>query len=127
MAKVVMENCKRLDIFHAPYLLVKDIEIPDTSNEQGGENNEMGFKHEDQSKLEDEQDIASSLGQHPGPWSCLDLHTLYIGATAPSYASPPLTKREEDVIRTRLKSLCKLRNYQVGATISSASPPWLDK
>ncbi|KAK3835728.1 MAG: hypothetical protein J3R72DRAFT_494029 [Linnemannia gamsii] len=55
------------------------------------------------------------------PWKCQGLQKLFISATSPNFFSPPLSKDDEDIIRTRLATLKELSYYCVGSTVFSSS------
>ncbi|ORY99499.1 hypothetical protein BCR41DRAFT_363986 [Lobosporangium transversale] len=143
MARKVLENCEKLEVFQAPYLLVEDIGTGEDGQGQKDEEDRRRVRRQGSleqmecneqigiSDAKDVEDDSEYLEKSrcspplPQPWVCLDLHTLYISATVASYGLPPLTKEEEAVIWKRLKSLKKLRDFRVGASISSATtnPP----
>ncbi|KAK5820930.1 hypothetical protein F5H01DRAFT_171622 [Linnemannia elongata] len=55
------------------------------------------------------------------PWPCEGLKSLFISATSPNFFAPPLSKPEEEIIRTRLATMKELTYYSVGSTIFSTT------
>ncbi|KAF9296620.1 hypothetical protein BGZ88_012264 [Linnemannia elongata] len=55
------------------------------------------------------------------PWPCEGLKSLFISATSPNFFAPPLSKSEEEIIRTRLATMKELTYYSVGSTIFSTT------
>ncbi|KAF9542991.1 hypothetical protein EC957_001349 [Mortierella hygrophila] len=150
MARKVLEGCPLLEEFHAPFLWMDDFVGSQGRIEQAGEGQEQEKKDGgvDQGQGTLSYFSAATAGPLPSPplsptptpalipdqqrqqqqqqlqlkpWPCEGLKSLFISATSPNFFAPPLSKPEEEVVRTRLATMKELTYYCVGSTIFSTN------
>lgn len=151
MAREVLEECPLLEEFHAPFLWVDDFvgsqrRIDHAGEGQGQREKKDGGVDQGQGTLSyfstatarplpspplsptpapalipDQQQQQQQQQLQLKPWPCEGLKSLFISATSPNFFAPPLSKPEEEIIRTRLATMKDLTYYCVGSTVFSTT------
>ncbi|KAK3840313.1 MAG: hypothetical protein JOS17DRAFT_726720 [Linnemannia elongata] len=150
MAREVLEGCPLLEEFHAPFLWVDDFVGSQGRIDQACKGQEQTKKDGgvDQGQgtlsyfsttiagplpspplsptptpalIPDQQQQQQQQQLQLKPWPCEGLKSLFISATSPNFFAPPLSKPEEEVIRTRLATMKELTYYCVGSTVFSTT------
>ncbi|KAF9920317.1 hypothetical protein FBU30_009882 [Linnemannia zychae] len=112
---------------------LEQIHVQIQEQQQQVQQHEQPQRHQKQQQLQNDKEYEAkeaamsavisspSLKIQPNkqPWRCQGLKHLFISATSPNFFSPPLSRPEEAIIRTRLASLKELTYYCVGSTIFS--------